>query len=107
MSTKHVPLRLGEALLDALNALGMIAHKSSAAWGGESGPYRLAGGPQGSWRTPGTLTHDPDLFLNGRTIISLAEYNAFQTVRRRRASPLLSNPYSYTTTPIAEGPCTP
>ncbi len=87
MPTKQVTLRLGESALDALDYLCLIAHKSQAALVADFilTAYQAVQTEAGALNS--SLADDPDLFMNGGTIVSVEEQKAFQTIRRRLAGP--------------------
>lgn len=85
MSTKQVSLRLGESALQALDYLCVIAHKSQAALVADLILTARQAVPSEAGTLNATFADDPDLILNGGTIISVEEQKAWQTVRRRLA----------------------
>ena len=87
MSTKQVTLRLGDAAIDALDYLCMIAHKSQAALVADLVLTAAQAVHTEAEALNPTLVHDPDLYRNGGTILSVEEQKAFQTIHRRLASP--------------------
>jgi len=87
MPTKQVTLRLGETPLVALDYLCMLAHTSQAALVADLVLTAAQAVHTEADALNSTLVHDPDLYRNGGTILSVEEQKAFQTIRRRLASP--------------------
>ena len=92
MPTKQVGLRLGESALHALDYLCVIAHTSQAALVADLvlAAYQAVQTEAGALNA--TFADDPDLVLNGGTIISVEEQKAWQTVRRRQTCPSREGP---------------
>ena len=87
MPAKQVSLRLGESALQALDYRCVIAHKSQAALVADlvlsaSQAVQTEAGARNA-----TFADEPDLVLNGGTIISVEEQKAWHTVRGRLAAP--------------------
>lgn len=85
MPTKQVSLRLGASAVHALDYLCVIAHKSQAALVADLVLTAAQAVQTEAGALNATVPDDPDLVLNGGTILSVEEQRAWQTVRRRLA----------------------
>lgn len=83
MPTKQVSLRLGASALHALDYLCTIAHTSQAALVADLVLTAYQAVQTEAAALNAHFADDPDLILNGGTIISVEEQKAWRTVGRR------------------------